>query len=131
MVTATDASLSGWGVAVANWDITSVKAVGRVKERRRFRDCTRGARASAMAAAGLEADEESAEGWRWAEAGAVHPKGAFPEVPAALLAEGLWRPTADGVWERDENIFQLESRAVLYGAERVALTTHGAMKRVL
>ena len=45
--------------------------------------------------------------------------------PPPLLAASRWRTKALGAWQRPEEIFVLEGRALLKGLERVAFTRKG------
>jgi len=131
-VVASDASEAGWGLSSARWPIDQVEAVGRVKERDRFRirgGC--GARASAFAAAGVEPSAEGEAGWVPVAGGPWERDTLFPEVPATLLGSDLWTAIASGPWTFTEDISRLESRALLFGLERSVLNTHGGECRVL
>ena len=100
LVTATDASLSGFGIATSWWPRSVVTSCGRVSERTRFR--RRGpvqARESAMLAAGFELIdgvwEAGGEGEHRDEIdvdcrGEWEFDSKFPEVPAEFLRGELW-----------------------------------------
>ena len=123
LVSASDASLEGYGVCTAHWPRSKVAATGRVQERSRFRRVgSHKARESALAAAGLTAggpeevvqvvnNDRSEELADWALVAD------FPEVPAAGLRKQLWTPRCWGRWHFKEDIHLLEGRALILALE--------------
>ena len=138
-VFASDASEEGYGVCHATWNRDLVAAVGRVKERSRFRRAAgRSARDAYFEAAGFrqgpdgqwvedpnefddggDAESSSAGGGsvpsdlgRWEE------DLSFPEIPHQQLASHRWKVVMAQPWKkRGETIFVYEARALLRSLE--------------
>ncbi|OLQ04427.1 hypothetical protein AK812_SmicGene12519 [Symbiodinium microadriaticum] len=99
-VSATDASLRGYGVVSSFWKVADVAAVGRELERSRFKKLgMHSARDSALTAAGFTKDEATQE-WRagWLTAAEYLNRTGwglnetFKEVPGRLLSSEDWFP---------------------------------------
>ena len=137
MVYQSDASLTGFGVKVAQWPLAEVRRAGRVSERSRFRRVgPHTARESALIAAGLECDGQG----RWYTMEAPEEKEVmddwevdetFEEIPAAGLKESLWRTVLSGAWKYEEEILELEGRALVKGMQRLACQPAGHHHRQL
>jgi hypothetical protein len=134
MVFSVDASLHGFGISSSIWDREDVAAVGRIREKTRWKLGAEKARQHAIQAAGFAMnadgklardteghairvpreilDSEFAERWE------VAPD--FQEVPSHLLADNLWKNVMSDRWRYDEGILLLEARAIVKAAERIA-----------
>ena len=129
LVSASDASLSGFGVCTRHLDREVVATIGRLPERERFRrGCVGGARASALAAAGEELEESDIaaflrSGWEFNED--------FAEVPVSVLKKEEWEVRLHGKWEHPDGILVLEGYALLKSLTRSANTRHGSDTRQL
>lgn len=133
LVTASDASLEGYGVSTSFWPLEEVKRVGRQVERSRFRrPATTQARSSALGSAGFVQDEVTHR-WRMQEINdeeLVKESGwevneGFSKVPARYLAKSLWEPKLWGRWSYNAGILELEGRALVKSLKRVAVSVHG------
>ena len=118
----TDASLSGWSVSICFWNVGSVKSVGRVPERARYRLGAGAARSHALldVVEGPEASTDASLCDGSSQPWAVDPD--FPEVCPALLQKQLWKRAVSGKWAYDSNILILEGCACLKAVERIAST---------
>ena len=132
-VTASDSSLTGYGVVSSYWDREDVARVGRLQERSRFRKLgAHSARESALTSAGFVRDEVSNEwiaGWLDDDdylklAGWALNKD-FQEVPAQLLRRDMWTPRLWGRWKHSAGILELEARALVMSLRRIALSIYG------
>ena len=138
----TDSSLKGWSVAFGVWPRQAVARAGRVREKRRF--CRRlgapaGAREAAFAAAGLtgggpadecsdrcrpgsghvaDSDEQDLSCETEAETNQWIVNYSFPEIDANYLRSKFWRSDISGGWHYEGEIYELETRACLYGVTR-------------
>ena len=134
LISASDASLEGYGVCTCKAPKAAVSAVGRLSERERFkRRAGHSARESALEA--LHADLEShseVDDELLASAGWAASR-EFAEVPASLLRKDLWDVKRAGRWrfQEGEGIYELESRALLMSLERVVCSRHGRDMRQL
>ena len=130
-----DASLSGYGIATSCWDGHGVASVGRVHESGRWRLGASCARRHALELAGFVVDEDgdvcrdafgqpleldsemrtivSSESWQ--------PAADFPEVPAHLLAGGLWKTVAADRWfsGKTSSVWRLAPFARLAAVQRI------------
>ena len=132
-VTASDASLTGYGIVSSVWDSSEVSMVGRCLERGRFRKRgSHSARDSALTAAGFVRDEVTRE-WR---AGVLEANEFltlsgwelnhdFLEVPGYLLHKDRWTPRLWGTWNHESGILELESRALVKSLRRIAMSIFG------
>ncbi|CAE7655449.1 unnamed protein product [Symbiodinium sp. KB8] len=132
-VSATDASLRGYGVVSSFWKVADVAAVGRELERSRFKKLgMHSARDSALTAAGFTKDEATQE-WRagWLTAAEYLNRTGwglnetFKEVPGRLLSSEDWFPCLWGQWRHEGGILELEARALVKGIRRIALSRFG------
>ena len=128
LVLASDASEDGYAVASSLWPLRDVKAVSRQLEKRRFKfEGSISAREAALTAAGFVRSFDD-PAWRPGPESmppGVVENGLFPEVPARLLDQSLWRvPLARRFWW-SEGIVLLESRALLSAMRRVACSRFG------
>ena len=134
-VLASDASLSGFGVAQSFWSISDVSAVGRIPEVRRWRCGAVPARRHAFQSAGFRVDSLSGEVLRdgfgrpfsldlemveilASERWETDPS--FPEVPSQLLSSDSWKKVMADRWFCDDDILRLVARALVKAAERAA-----------
>ena len=134
-VLASDASLSGFGVAQSFWSISDVSAVGRIPEVRRWRCGAVPARRHAFQSAGFRVDSRSGEVLRdgfgrpfsldlemveilASERWDTDPS--FPEVPSQLLSSDSWKKVMADTWFFDDDILRLVNRALVKAAERAA-----------
>lgn len=125
---ATDASLSGMGVMVADVGSEVTGCIGRVSERARFRGEMRTTRAPRMCL-----DEFAAPGET--EIGELSDdllltlgrRAQFPEVPTELVESAAWRCIAARKWRRRELITANESEAAVWAVRALArdATQHG------
>ena len=132
-VTASDSSLTGYGVVSSTWTSLEVSKVGRCLERGRFKKKgSHSARDSALTAAGFVRDEVARE-WR---AGVLEANEFlslsgwelnhdFLEVPGYLLHKDRWTPRLWGLWQYESGILELESRALVKSLRRIALSIFG------
>jgi hypothetical protein len=125
-VWAVDASPQGYGVVEGSWDAATVGAVGRHRERLRFKrlgpeDGAPRERAleAALAFAGDEAGRELA-----AETG-------FPEVLADSMLETEWRVVCSRKWGRKDPILLLKGAVVGRCARRVCRQAQLGETRIL
>ena len=132
-VSASDASLQGFGVISAIWSRDGVAKVGRNLESSRFRkEGCHSAREAALTAAGFVRDEVT-QLWRagWIDSeDYLQKKGwglskSFKEVPSDLLQADLWTPRLWGKWQYEAGILELEARALVKSLRRIALSTFG------
>ena len=134
-VLASDASLSGYGVAQSFWNPSDVATVGRIAEVRRWRCGAVLARRHAFESAGSRVDSCSGEVLRdcfgrpipldpelaekiASESWETDPS--FPEVPSRLLSSHSWIKVMADTWFFDVDIVRLEAQALLEAAERSA-----------
>ena len=130
LVSASDASLEGYGVCASKWPINIVQSVGRLQERERFRRTARhSARESALEQARLSPDGSVDQRDAY-EAGFDIDHG-FREVPHELLKEDNWSVKLMGKWKHRENIYELESLALLKAFSRIARGRFGHDTRQL
>ena len=130
LVSASDASLSGFGVCTSLLPQNVVGSIGRVPERERFRrGPTLGARATALIQSDLDDDEE-ADCARLVEAGWEIDLD-FPEVPRQLLRKDCWDVKLHGRWQHPDGILVLEAHALLKSLSRIAHTRRGQNVRQL
>ena len=132
-VTASDASLTGFGIVSSVWSVDEVSEVGRCQERCRFKRLgSHSARDSALANAGFIRDKATLE-WRagfmeadeyLAQHGWVLNSG-FSEVPAYLLHKDRWTPRLWGKWSYQAGILELEARALVKSLRRIAMSVFG------
>lgn len=117
-VTATDASLFGFGICSATWPRQEVAKAGRVPERSRFKAALPGekpgARESFFAANAEHFDLAALD---LPDAATLREDPDFPELDARLLAKDLFTPHASGRFHRPEDILVLEARALTRGLE--------------
>ena len=129
VVSCSDSSLYGFGICCSRWPLEEVSAAGRVLEKSRFRLKEHSARDSALTSAGFVKDDaghwQAGTDSRWD----VDPE--FPEVPSRGLHRRLWEPKLWGPWRHAENIFVLESRALVKALRRLALTARVRNMRLL
>lgn len=139
LVSASDASLGGYGVSTSFWDPLEVADCGRRLERTRFRKAaSTKAREHALTSAGFIRDELT-EGWRRKEvedeelldASGWEVVDDFVEVPSKHLAKPLWEPKLWGKWDFEAGILELEGRALVKSLRRVALSIFGSDIRQL
>ena len=139
LVSASDASLGGYGVSTSFWDPLEVADCGRRLERTRFRKAaSTKAREHALTSAGVIRDELT-EGWRRKEvedeelldASGWEVVDDFVEVPSKHLAKPLWEPKLWGKWDFEAGILELEGRALVKSLRRVALSIFGSDIRQL
>ena len=130
VVSASDASLEGYGVCTAEWPLEIVKSVGRLQERERFRRAVgHSAREAALERARLgpsgivDSHDANEAGWDIDED--------FPEVPHEWLREERWDVKLKGKWKHAENIYELESLALLKSFSRLARGRYGKDSRQL
>ena len=130
MVSASDASLGGYGVCTAEWPLDIVQQVGRLPERERFRRTAgHSARESALEQARLHPSgnvnlhDVNEAGWDIDDG--------FPEVPHEWLEEERWKVKLKGTWKHPENIYELESLALLKSFSRFARGRYGKNSRQL
>lgn len=139
LVCCSDASTTGYGVCTSHWKLSDVSAVGRIKERARFkRSGGHSARESSLTSAGFIKDEVTGS-WKVGEIEAedylklsgwtLDPH--FPEVPARLLRKECWAPKLWGKWQFPEGIITLEARAAVKSLRRVAMSVFGSQIRQL
>eukprot|EP00435_Cladocopium_sp_Y103_P072928 s29_g41.t2 len=120
-VSASDASLTGFGVVSSFWKREDVARVGRLQERSRFKRLgSHSAREAALTTAGFVRDQVTNEwvaGWMDDEHYLQHSGWGlnkdFAEVPAHLLQRDLWTPRLWGKWEHEAGILELEARALV------------------
>ena len=130
MVSASDASLSGFGVCARKLSRELVGAIGRVPERERFRrGPTLGARAAALIE-GEICDEDEIDCARLVQAGWEIDSN-FPEVPRHVLRKDCWDVKLHGRWRHSDGILTLESHALLKSLSRIAHTRWGQHVRQL
>ena len=139
LVCCSDASTTGFGVCTSFWKKSEVAAVGRVKERSRFRRTqNHSARESSLTSAGFVRDELTGQ-WK---AGEIESDDFlslsgwalvddFPEVPARFLRKDQWTPVRWGKWKHKEDILTLEARAAVMALKRVAMSVFGGNVRQL
>ena len=139
LVCCSDASATGFGVCTSFWKKSEVAAVGRVKERSRFRRTqNHSARESSLTSAGFVRDELTGQ-WK---AGEIESDDFlslsgwalvddFPEVPARFLRKDQWTPVRWGKWKHKEDILTLEARAAVMALKRVAMSVFGGNVRQL
>ena len=104
-VLAVDASPYAFGVVAGRWSSEQAGAVGRRRERTRWRGplaCTVAPREHALA--GSQSEEGRPE---------------FPEVPKEQLAATVWSVVRSQKWHRHSNILNLEGSAVLWGVRHL------------
>ena len=106
-VLCTDACLGGYGAVVGSMSKEHVRALGAVRERRRFKFKSAGGRGRALrqdprAAPTADADPDLDE-WEL--------DGSFPEVDPAALLRIEWAVVCHGPYVHDEPIHILEARA--------------------
>ena len=139
LVSASDASLEGYGVPTSFWNSQDVADCGRRLERARFRKAaSTKAREHALSSAGFVRDELT-EGWRRKEiedeelldASGWEVVDDFVEVPSKFLAKPLWEPKLWGRWNFRAGILELEGRALVKSLRRVALSVFGSDIRQL
>ncbi len=132
-VTASDSSLTGYGIVSSFWKREDVAKVGRLQERARFRKLgSHSARESALTSAGFIRDEVSREwvaGWLddqdyLSMAGWGLSKD-FQEVPSQFLRRDMWTPRLWGRWKHSSGILELEARALVMSLRRIALSVFG------
>ena len=128
-VTATDASMTGWGVAVSRWDQSAVAACGRLNEKRRFK-CLAAREAQRHALVEVDVSLKEVLPEIDAEDVWVETEG-FQEVPSDLLDFGRWKVRAWNHWRRSEGILMLEARALIYGLTLRAMSGEFAGCRLL
>ena len=126
-VSATDASLSGYGACSSEWDRQEVARHGRVSERSRFR--TPGAENAREHA--LVAHPLAEENYVGVEDDLENVARDFPEVDPKLLEPDRWRTLFSGPFHYDEPITIKEGRAVLLKVRRDARTRLGHNRRRL
>ena len=99
-VLCTDASESGFGVVAGQWNLESVKKIGRVQERGRFRRREgRSAREDLFEASGYHLTPEGV--WELGEAGVREDWEVvtdFPEIDGRLIADCHWTTLLAGPW---------------------------------
>ena len=117
-VTATDASLYGFGICTARWPRGEVAKAGRVLERSRFKAVLPGekpgARESFFAANAEHFDLTTLD---LPDSTTLREDPDFPELDASLLTKDLFTPQAAGRFYRPEDILVLEARALTRGLE--------------
>lgn len=132
-VSASDSSLTGYGVVSSIWKRSDVAAVGRQMERGRFRRIgPHSARESALTDAGFVRDEVTSE-WvageltndDYLELSGWSLNKSFREVPGRLLHKELWTPRLWGKWEHPAGILELEARALVKSLRRIAVSVFG------
>ena len=132
-VSASDASLSGFGIVSSTWSREDVAEVGRLHERGRFKRAgPHSARESALTTAGFVRDEATNEwvaGWL-DDADYLQLSGwalnrEFREVPSRLLQKDLWTPRLWGRWQHEAGILELEARALVKSLKRIAVSVFG------
>ncbi|CAE7243495.1 pksN [Symbiodinium natans] len=113
-ISASDASLTGFGVCGRRIDPEIAAQVGRVPERERFRRCpSTSARASALSAALTENESDmDQEVEALLEAG-WEVDASFVEVPRALLRKSDWEVNLYGKWAYPDDILVLEGHALV------------------
>ena len=139
LVCCSDASTTGYGVCTSFWSREDVAAVGRTKERSRFkRSSTHSARETSLTSAGFVRDQITGlwkageiDGEEYLEMSGWTLDQSFPEVPARLLQRHLWAPRLWGKWKHKEGILTLEARAAVKALQRVALSVFGSQIRQL
>ena len=131
-ISASDASLTGFGVCGRRIDPEIAAQVGRVPERERFRRCpSTSARASALSAALTENESDmDQEVEALLEAG-WEVDASFVEVPRALLRKSDWEVNLYGKWAYPDDILVLEGHALVKSLSRIAHTRHGKDARQL
>ena len=117
-VTATDASLYGFGICTARWPRGEVAKAGRVLERSRFKAVLPGekpgARESFFAANAEHFDLTTLD---LPDSATLREDPDFPELDAGLLTKDLFTPQAAGRFYRPEDILVLEARTLTRGLE--------------
>ena len=112
-VLATDACLGGYGVVTAEVGADSVRDIGRMRERRRFKMRGPGARAAALQAFTEEPDSDYEIPEEGAQSLAVDRS--FPEVGRPFLFDARWTVHAHGSFVHKEPIHLLEARSHIIG----------------
>ena len=140
LVSASDASLGGYGVSTSFWDPREVADCGSRLERNPLsrKAASTKAREHALTSAGFIRDELT-EGWRRKEvedeelldASGWEVVDDFVEVPSKHLAKPLWEPKLWGKWDFEAGILELEGRALVKSLRRVALSIFGSDIRQL
>ncbi|CAE7664021.1 unnamed protein product, partial [Symbiodinium necroappetens] len=132
LVSASDASLSGYGVCTRKLSRDIVGGIGRVPERERFRrGPALGARASALVDTALEdADDDDLSCANLIKAG-WEVDASFPEIPSRILRKDLWEVKLHGHWLYPDGILILEAQALLKSLTRIANTFWGQNIRQL
>ena len=132
LVSASDASLSGYGVCTRKLSRDIVGGIGRVPERERFRrGPALGARASALVDTALEdADDDDLSCANLIKAG-WEVDASFPEIPSRILRKDLWEVKLHGHWLYPDGILILEAQALLKSLTRIANSFWGQNIRQL
>ena len=132
-VSASDASLSGFGIVSSIWSREDVAEVGRCQERGRFKKLgSHSARNVALTNAGFVRDEVTRE-WRagmldadeFLEISGWKLNPGFKDVPGHLLHRDEWAPRLWGKWKFKSGILELEARALVKSLKRIAMSVFG------
>eukprot|EP00438_Fugacium_kawagutii_P005650 Skav219567 [mRNA] locus=scaffold886:113683:117079:- [translate_table: standard] len=139
LVSASDASLEGFGVSTSYWNRKEVAEAGRTVERARFKKAaSTAARDHALSSAGFVQDNITQK-WRLKEISddellqlsGWEVASDFKEIPSHLLAKDLWEPKQWGRWDFEGKILELEGRALVKSLKRIALSIFGSSVRQL
>ena len=114
LVLATDASLTGWGIAASEVCVHQVASICRTSERSRFKLLPNGsARASALSQAGLyDLLQAVDKGNEWV----IDKK--FAEIPSSILYYSKCSVCGSGIFVHQEDIGILEARAMVKSLEQ-------------